>query len=81
MDGVSSAIALLYQRLTLSIEKKLDLVLQQTKEVKEKQAGLQHELCQLQCPWNEVPPLTPPPPGRSATATQEEKSEQPLLHK
>jgi hypothetical protein len=28
----------------------LDLVLQQIKEVKEKQAGLEHELRQLQCP-------------------------------
>ena len=44
VDGVSSAVVLLDQRLTLSIEKQLDLVLQQIKEVKEKQAGLEHEL-------------------------------------
>ena len=78
VDGVSSGVALLDQRLTLSIEKKLDLMLQQIKEVKEKQAGLENELRQLQRPRNEVPPLTPPP-GPSATATQEEKSKQPTL--
>jgi hypothetical protein len=59
VDGVSSAVSLLDQRLTLSIDKKLDLVLQEI-EVKEKQAGLEHELRQLQRPRKEVPPPTPP---------------------
>ena len=73
IDGVSSAVSLLEQRVTLSIERRLDLVLQQIKEVKEKQVGLEHELRRLQLPRREVLSLTSsahtstaPLPGLSA---------------